>query len=128
VLPLVAILIASYWQPPALILLLILPLLAGAALLERRRHRYAVAGEKLFVMRGVWRQLYWIVPLRNVQAVSLSRSPLQRRLGLATLSVDTAGAPALQPVRIRDIRAEPASRLAEEISAYCSGRKSGTDR
>ena len=32
-----------------------------------------------------------IVPIDKVQAVEVSQSPLDRRLGLATLTVDTAG-------------------------------------
>ena len=125
---LVAIVVASFWWPPAWGLLAALPLLAGAAWLGRRCHRYAIDGDRLLVMRGLWRQLYWIMPLGNVQAVSLSRSPLQRLLGLATVAVDTAGAPALEPVRIVDLGDGPAAELASLLSAHCSGRKSGTDR
>ena len=84
------------------------------------------------VERGVWRQRLWIVPIANVQAMSLSRGLLQRRLGLATLAVDTAGAPLLNIPRIVDLRLDFAERLAAEISlrrrAQASGRKSGTER
>jgi putative membrane protein len=72
------------------------------------------------------------VPLRTVQSLRLSRGLLQRRLGLATLSVDTAGASLLNAPRIVDLRADVAEALAAEISrrtlAYASGRKSGTER
>ena len=130
--PLGAILAASLRWPAALYLLALLPLLAAGAAVDRRFHRYALDGPLLFVARGVWRQQLWAVPLVNVQAVSLSRGPLQRRLGLATVSIDTAGAPALNGVRIIDLNLEAARRLAGEIGAgrraHSSGRKSGTER
>jgi putative membrane protein len=131
-LPLLAILAASFRWPAALLLLATLPLLAGVALLQRRFHRYGLVEDLLFVQRHVWAQRLWVVPLGNVQAMSISRSWLQRRLGLSTLSLDTAGAPALYYPRIVDIRDATARVLQADISArraaYSSGRKSGTDR
>jgi putative membrane protein len=129
---LAAILIGGAFFPPALLLLALLPLLGASAALQRRFHRYALDGDLLFISRGVWRQRLWVVPVANAQATSVARSWLQRRLGLATLSVDTAGAPVLKGARIIDLRLETAQALAAEIGAgrraYSSGRKSGTDK
>jgi putative membrane protein len=129
---LLAILAASAFFPPALLLLLLVPLLGIGAALQRRFHRYALDGDLLFIARGVWRRRLWVVPVKNAQATSVARSWLQRRLGLATLSVDTAGAPALKGARIVDLRLETAQQLADELAgarrAYSSGRKSGTER
>ena len=108
--------LAVFWERWALLLLALLPLLAGAAALERRYHRYALAGDLLYVARGVWRRRLWLVPLRNVQSLALSRGVLQRRLGLATLAIDTAGASMLDAPRIVDLRAGDAEALAAEIS------------
>jgi putative membrane protein len=113
---LAAILALSVWERSALLLLALLPLLAVAAALERRHHRYALTDDLLFVARGVWRRRLWLVPLRNVQSLGLSRGPLQRRLGLATLAIDTAGASMLGGPRIVDLRAGDAEALAAEIS------------
>lgn len=129
--PLLAILAASIFVPFALTLLLLLPLLGVTAALSRRFHRYGIEGGLLFVTRGLWRQRTWIVPVANSQALSLSRSFLQRRLGLATLAVDTAGAPALGGPRIVDVRLDDAWTIVRRIrreAAYSSGRKSGTER
>ena len=129
---LIAILALSLWERPALFLLALLPLLAVAAALDRGHHRYALAGDLLFVARGVWRRRLWLVPLGNVQSLSLSRGLLQRRLGLATLAIDTAGASMLNAPRIVDLRAGDAEALAAEITrrrrTHSSGRKSGTER
>ena len=51
----------------------------------------ALAGATLQVQRGVLTRRDWIVPWHRIQAVTLRRGPLQRRLGLATLCIDTAG-------------------------------------
>lgn len=105
----------TFWLPLAPALLLLLPLLVGAAALERRFHRYAIDGDMLFVARGVWRRRLWLVPVKSVQSLSLSRGPLQRRLGLATLAIDTAGASLINAPRIVDLRGDAAEALATEI-------------
>jgi putative membrane protein len=140
---LTAIAVLSYWQPWAPALLALLPLLGAAAALERRHHRYAIADDLLFVSRGFWRRRLWLVPLGNVQSLSLSRGPIQRQLGLATLAIDTAGASMMNAPQIVDLRGDAAEALAAEISrrrrslalpiegrglAHASGRKSGTER
>jgi putative membrane protein len=125
---LVAIGALALWQPVALWLAALLPLAAAAALLDWRFHRFALDGDMLFIERGVWSRRLWLVPLANVQAISLSRGPLQRGLGLATLNVDTAGAPVLQGARIIDLRVEIAEALAGRMKPHSSGRKSGTER
>lgn len=119
---LAAILALSVWERSALLLLALLPLLGVAAALERRFHRYALADDLLFVARGVWRRRLWLVPLRNVQSLGLSRGPIQRRLGLATLAIDTAGASLLNAPRIVDLRSADAEALAAEISRRRRGR------
>lgn len=113
---LAAIAALSWWLPFAPALLAALPLLAAGAALERRFHRYAIGDDLLFVSRGVWRRRLWLIPLRNVQSLSLSRGPIQRRLGLATLAIDTAGASMIAAPRIVDLRDETAEALAREIS------------
>jgi putative membrane protein len=122
---LVAIAALSYWLPFAPALLALLPLLAAGAALERGFHRYALADDLLFVSRGVWSRRLWLVPLRNVQSLSLSRGPIQRRLGLATLAIDTAGASMINTLRIIDLRGEAAEELAAEISRLRPGSRSG---
>jgi putative membrane protein len=128
---LLAIVAASAFFRPALLLLTLLPLLGAGAALQRRFHRYEIDGDLLFIARGVWRRRLWVVPVRAAQAISVERSWLQRRLGLATLSVDTAGAPVMKGARILDLRLETGQALALELAAArrtYSGRKSGTDR
>jgi putative membrane protein len=113
---LAAIAALSYWLPFAPALLAALPLLAVGAALDRRFHRYGLEDGLLFVSRGVWRRRLWLVPVANIQSLSLSRGPIQRRLGLATLAIDTAGASMIDAPRIVDLRDGRAQALAAEIS------------
>lgn len=100
-------------------LVLLVPM-AIAALLQRRFHRYALRHTSLQVMRGVIAQRDWIVPFENVQVVTLRASWLQRRLGIASVLVDTAGAggggaPDVVDVYLPDARAL-ATGLVERIT------------
>lgn len=113
--PGVAILAAAVWRPELLILLLLLPLLLGAAALRRRYHRYGLEDDILFVQAGFWKRRLWALPMANTQTVSISRSWLQRLLGLATLAVDTAGAPMFGGPRIVDLRVDRARELRDII-------------
>lgn len=58
----------------------------------RHRHlRYRVDESGVRIRRGVlWRKVIWI-PISRVQHTDVSQGPLQRKLGLATLTVHTAG-------------------------------------
>ncbi|MES2754785.1 MAG: PH domain-containing protein, partial [Pseudomonadota bacterium] len=66
----------------------------------------------LYVERGVLKRQTWIVPVAKVQAVSLRRSWLQRRLGTASVLADTAGAGGFSNPMIEDIRLGDAWALA----------------
>jgi putative membrane protein len=120
-LPLAVIVIASWWEPLVLLGLFALPLLGIGAVIDRRFSGYALDDDLLFVRGGLWRQRLWIVPAGNFQALSVTRSPLQRLLGLATLVVDTAGAPVLGGPRLVDVRLETARDLADRIAGRLRG-------
>jgi putative membrane protein len=75
----------------ALWLLALLPLIYFISGKRYRHLGYAV-GERYFRSRRGWlgRSTH-IVPIDKIQAVEIHQSPFDRRLGLATLTVDTAG-------------------------------------
>lgn len=128
--PLPAILVASLFAPPAIMLLGVLPVPLAAAFLSRHFHRYALADGLLFVQRGFWKQKTHIIPLARGQAVRMKRGFVQRRLGLASLVFDTAGASAMGSPWIEDMKASEAEALRNALAGgiHASGRKSGTDR
>lgn len=103
--------------PPLWPLLLTAPVIVTGALLERRAHRYALDGDMLFVERGLLKRASWLVPVASAQTISVSRSWLQRRLGIATLLVDTPGAAVLSDPRIVDLDLDIARSLAKRLRA-----------
>jgi putative membrane protein len=113
--PLLALLAGSVVEPAALLALPLFGLAALLSSLQRRRHLYGISEGFLFVQRGLWRERQWIVPVGNIQSLRLSRSWLQRKLGLATLGVDTAGAPAFDALRIFDLNKDRAEELADAL-------------
>lgn len=116
-----ALLIAAAFNP---LFLLLAPALVPAlihALLRRRHHRYAIADHRLHVQAGVMARTQWAIPARNIQVLTIKRSPIQRLLGTATLYPDTAGGPAWGGPAIRDVRVatgwDMVRRLREERQA-----------
>ncbi len=82
------------------------------------RHRGHWIGEDYFVTRnGVFTRETRIVPLYRIQTVIDTRTVFQRRLGLATITADTAGSRSLggSDARAVDISAQRATTLRTEL-------------
>ncbi len=113
-LTLLALVLSPFWPP---LFLILLPIAFGAVLVvfQWRRHRYALTSRALFVAEGILTPRLWILPYEKAQSISVTRSPLQRRLGLASLTLDTAGASVLRYPMIRDVEAAAAEALAVRL-------------
>lgn len=98
----------------------ILLILGAIALLRWRKHAFALDARALFVSSGLIRRRVWIVPYEKAQTISVLRGPLQRRLRLATLLVDTAGASPLRTPEIVDLDGAGAEALADRLYASFS--------
>ncbi|MCW3837921.1 PH domain-containing protein [Sphingomonas canadensis] len=107
--------IGAIFLPPLIWLFLLLPVPVGLALLRRRNHRYGMRETSLQVMRGVLVRRCWIVPYGAVQVVSVRRGPLQRLLGTASVSVDTAGAGVAHHPNVEDLAVDDAVALARGL-------------
>ncbi len=105
-----------FWQP-AVWGLCAAPLIYWFAVQQYRRHGYALSEEYLFIRRGVFRQRTWIIPVERFQVFYRQGTLFQRRLGLRSLIVDTAGALPLSSPRIVDLRAEQAAILMDHVYA-----------
>ena len=106
-----------FWRP-ALWGLLALPLLFALAYAQWRHHAYAFDGRRLFIRRGVFGQYLWVLPVEKFQVLYASQSLFQRRLGLKSLYVDTAGAGGLTYPEIVDVEADAADRVLETLYAH----------
>lgn len=116
---------ALYWHLGSwsLLALLWLPWSAFKAQRRARRMGYAMNAELVAVREGWWRRHWRFAELDKLQALQLTRSPLDRRCGTATLWLDTAGAGALSPpLRIRFLPADEARRLYDRLAGALAGR------
>ncbi|MFO8098240.1 MAG: PH domain-containing protein [Salinibacter sp.] len=88
--------------------LALLPGLLGWAVLQYRNHGYARQDDGLYVRRGVLSRHLWILPTEKFHVFAATASLFQRRLGLKTLYVDTAGAASSAYPEIVDLPAAEA--------------------
>jgi membrane protein YdbS with pleckstrin-like domain len=76
----------------------------------------------LAIKRGWFVEKRVLIPVNNIQSLTLERGPLQRRLGLASLLLDTAGGPATG-WRIVNLDHGHARALLNDLRAAASSRK-----
>ena len=89
--------------------------LGALAALRWRKHAWLIAPDALFVSSGLFRRRLWILPHVKTQAIFVSRGPIQRPLGLASLLVDTAGGQLVRTPEIADLDAAEAERAADRL-------------
>ena len=66
----------------------------AAIVLAPRRYRawgYAEGEDELAISRGLWVRRRTVVPFGRVQHIDVAQGPIERRFGLATLILHTAG-------------------------------------
>ena len=117
--------VATYFLGPwGAAVLLWLPWSVHGARRNARHAAYAL-DERLVAVRGGWWSRWWrFAEIDKLQALRLSRSPVDRRLGTATLWLDTAGATGLAPpLRIRFLPQHEAQALYETLSAALARRR-----
>src|SRR5262249_13102637 len=86
-----AILFGAIGRIGALWPLALLPLIYFISVANYRNLGYVLSGRYFCARRGWAGRSTHVVPIDKIQAVEVHQSPLDRRLGLATLRVDTAG-------------------------------------
>jgi putative membrane protein len=111
---------AIYWFAESLAglwaLTLVLPIYV-ASLFRYRALGYNM-GDGYFYMRHGWPgRSTLILPIRNVQAVTVRRSPIDRKLGLATLSIDSAGQSRLGGPQLHNLPVDEAHALGRTIAS-----------
>lgn len=109
--------------------LLALPLVPLAAHFKWRHRGYCVTDNYVLMRSGFWRRRTHIVPFYRLQTVDFVQSILQRRWGIATVVLDTAGSSGLvsgHPTAY-DLDQDEADRLhdrvAEELHESVKRRK-----
>ncbi|RLM59186.1 hypothetical protein DVK02_00055 [Halobellus sp. Atlit-31R] len=111
---------------------LLIPVAAGFAHLTWRHRGHWLGDQHVVTRNGVLKRETKIVPYYRIQTVIDSRTVFQRRLDLATVTVDTAGSLSLggqdaaavdiSGDRADDLRTELEARLGRAVDAYRAGR------
>lgn len=94
-----------------------LMLLPAALLLPRRRYLswgYRMEEDELHVGHGVWTRTRTIVPFGRVQHIDVSQGPIERRYGVGTLILHTAGT-RTSAMALPGLRFEDAGRMRDHI-------------
>ncbi|MBJ7575767.1 PH domain-containing protein [Luteimonas sp. MC1828] len=114
---------AAYWRfgPWGLAALAWAPWAVFAARQHARRAGYACDARLVAVREGWWSRHWRFAEIDKLQALELRQSPLDRRFGMATLWLDTAGAGAMSPpLRLRLVPLAEAralhARLVREVA------------
>jgi putative membrane protein len=87
----------------------------GYAVAAYRRFEYELTADTFDIRSGVFARRNREIPLRRIQNVDISQNVVQRALGIAALSLETAGASGSE-ANLRFLNKERAERLRSEIS------------
>ncbi|MCC4597519.1 PH domain-containing protein [Xanthomonas campestris pv. phormiicola] len=124
---LVPLLCAGLWQAVgawAALSLLWLPWSAFKAWRHTQRMGYALDARYVAVRGGWWTRWWRLAEIDKLQALQLTRSPLDRYCGTATLWLDTAGARHGEPpLRVRLVPAADAQALYLQLSHALARRR-----
>jgi len=114
VLPIFAVgLYISIWMA---FLLILTPLIYYAAVLRYQYRGYAIQDENIIIKQGFFFQRISIIPIQKIQTLHIVETFFQRRLGLATINVDTAGMETFSDASIIDVAAEDAIGILDELT------------
>ena len=91
----------------------------SALLLPLRRYRswsYRFDEDELHIRSGLWTRVHTIVPFGRVQHIDVAQGPIERRFGVGTLILHTAGTRS-SAVALPGLVFEEAGRMRDEIRA-----------
>jgi len=93
----------------------LVPFILGWAGLQYRNHDYATRNDGLYIRRGVLAHYLWIIPVEKFHTFHATATIFQRRLGLKTLFVDTAGAATFAYPEVIDLPAQEADAQLDRL-------------
>ena len=105
----------TWWQGILIVVALILIITFIVAFLAYRRFRFRITNESIAVKSGILRITQTDVRWERVRAVNLERGPVERALGLAQISLDTAGTEEAE-VQVPAIKLQLAELLRAKVS------------
>lgn len=88
--------------------------------LRYRFWRYELRTEELELIRGIWRRVITIVPLKRIQHLDVSQDIIERNFELGRLVVHTAGTRS-SDVIVPGLQYTEATRLRDEVRQFITG-------
>lgn len=101
----------SFW-----VLLILVPIIGFGAFIRYQYRGYHVEDNQIIVKQGFWFQKISIIPIEKIQTLHKRSSYFQRRLGLATVEIDTAATVYGNDASIIDIDIDVATEIFEELN------------
>ncbi len=109
----------DWWHPGGTALpwwgFALVPLVLGWAVLQYRNHDYAIRDDGFYIRRGVLSHYLWVIPVEKFHVFHATATIFQRRLGLKTLFVDTAGAATFAYPEVIDLPAAEADAQLDRL-------------
>lgn len=131
----VAFIFGIYYVPNEFLLILVIP--GGVVVLisfiysiifpflEQRLYKYGYDGEKLVISKGVIFRRYVVIPIIQIQDISMFEGPLQMLFKIANISISTAGSNnniiSLNKVVAKDLVNEIQTKIHERINKIIEG-------
>ncbi|WP_405550559.1 PH domain-containing protein (plasmid) [Streptomyces globisporus] len=81
---------------------------------------YSLTEDEVLVRSGLFFRTHCALPFGRIQTIEVDSGPLQRRFGLATVTVSTG---AFQSVSVEDIGAEEAERIRDLLTRLATERQ-----
>ena len=88
--------------------------------LRYRFWRYELRAEELELVRGIWRRVTTIVPLKRIQHLDVSQDLIERNFEVGQLVVHTAGTRSSDVV-VPGLRYDVAVKLRDEVRQFITG-------
>ena len=117
----IAVIVRGAPHAPLLIPAAIAAVVAGAVL-KYWFFRFRIAEDRILIRQGVFRKTALDLPFERIQGINVRRSPVDRLLGLVTVSMDTAGSGTTEG-ELPSVRAALADELRARIGAAARTRE-----
>jgi putative membrane protein len=108
---------AGFIWPPAWWGLAIAVVMGVAQVIGATPHGWRLEDDMLHVRSGWFGQEQWLLPRTSIQSLSLKIGPIQKNLNLASVCIDSAGAPS-GALRIRNLPTVEARALVEKLRIH----------
>lgn len=81
--------------------------------IEMKQWRYSILEERIDLLHGIYWKSHTVVPVKKIQYLKIAQGPIQKRFGLSTIHIVTAG----NEVEIPNIEMKESEQIVEYLRA-----------